>query len=308
MSYFAPSEPFTRAAAVECPSDQPRTRRAGGVGRARRSGCAAGPDWRCPVSVPRLTQDHRGVVYGRPRRERPARGAVARLRRAELLGPGPGRHGRGGRDLHALPARGGRGTGRPPAAARPACRGRRRPCRLAALPDSRWPMSTAGRVHLLSGILGGGRRVRAACSCGWTTTPRVSTDRALAAFRDEHGSDTPRSQDAANRASSSSVSGATHASCATSAHTVPQVLAAAAGSTTTSCTAAAVPMARRQIGQVHDAAGCSALSGGSARQRRGSPARQRTGTVHSGCTCAAYETPRRRHRRSARSLRHEVAR
>lgn len=136
----------------------------------------------------------------------------------------------------------------------------------------------------------------------------VSTDRALVAFRDEQGSDTPGSQDAANSASSSSVSGATHASCATSAHTVPQVLAAAAGSTTTSCTAATVPMARRQIGQVHDAAGCSALSGGSARQRRGSPARQRTGTVHSGCTCAAYEAPRRRHRRSARSLRHEVVR
>ena len=50
-------------------------------------------------------------------------------------------------------------------------------------------MNAPHQVHVLSGILGGGRRVRAACWCGFTTTPRVSTERVLAAFGAEHLAD-----------------------------------------------------------------------------------------------------------------------
>jgi hypothetical protein len=50
-------------------------------------------------------------------------------------------------------------------------------------------MSAPRQVHVLAGIFGGGRRIRAACWCGWTTTPRVTKERALAAFRAAHPTD-----------------------------------------------------------------------------------------------------------------------
>src|SRR5688572_17243954 len=43
------------------------------------------------------------------------------------------------------------------------------------------------RVHLPWGYLPSGKRVRAACSCGWITTPRVDKRRALDALLSEHG-------------------------------------------------------------------------------------------------------------------------
>jgi len=43
------------------------------------------------------------------------------------------------------------------------------------------------RICLPWGFLPAGRRVRAACSCGVTTTPRVDRDRALQALLAEHG-------------------------------------------------------------------------------------------------------------------------
>lgn len=46
-------------------------------------------------------------------------------------------------------------------------------------------------VHLMAGFLPSGRRVRAACSCGYTTTPRTDEARALAALRAGHELSTP---------------------------------------------------------------------------------------------------------------------
>ncbi|GLY55198.1 hypothetical protein [Lentzea sp. NBRC 102530] len=43
------------------------------------------------------------------------------------------------------------------------------------------------RVHLPSGYLPSGKRVRAGCWCGWITTPRVDQRRALEALLSEHG-------------------------------------------------------------------------------------------------------------------------
>jgi hypothetical protein len=44
------------------------------------------------------------------------------------------------------------------------------------------------RVHLPSGYRPADRRVRAACSCGFTTTPRADERRAREALEREHGS------------------------------------------------------------------------------------------------------------------------
>ncbi|MEU1813210.1 hypothetical protein [Micromonospora aurantiaca (nom. illeg.)] len=48
-----------------------------------------------------------------------------------------------------------------------------------------------GLVHLVSGFLPSGRRVRAVCSCGHTTNPRPDDDQALTALRAEHELTTP---------------------------------------------------------------------------------------------------------------------
>lgn len=42
------------------------------------------------------------------------------------------------------------------------------------------------RVHLVSGLLPAGQRVRAVCACGHATSPRVDEARALDALRAEH--------------------------------------------------------------------------------------------------------------------------
>jgi hypothetical protein len=47
------------------------------------------------------------------------------------------------------------------------------------------------RVHLMSGFAPSGHRVRAVCSCGYQTTPRVDERRALEALTSEHGSTRP---------------------------------------------------------------------------------------------------------------------
>lgn len=52
-------------------------------------------------------------------------------------------------------------------------------------------MTPGHRVHLLAGFTPAGRRVRAWCSCGEVTTPRVNQDRALQALQVEHGTSTP---------------------------------------------------------------------------------------------------------------------
>ncbi|WP_033247439.1 hypothetical protein [Nocardia carnea] len=49
------------------------------------------------------------------------------------------------------------------------------------------PADFTPHVHLPAGYLPAGRKVRAVCSCGQTTTPRVNEDRALAALLAEHG-------------------------------------------------------------------------------------------------------------------------
>ena len=43
------------------------------------------------------------------------------------------------------------------------------------------------RVHLMDGFAPSGRRVRAACTCGVATTPRVNETRALDALQSDHG-------------------------------------------------------------------------------------------------------------------------
>jgi hypothetical protein len=47
------------------------------------------------------------------------------------------------------------------------------------------------RVHLMQGFAPSGRRRRAVCSCGQTTTPRADDARALAALLAEHGTTEP---------------------------------------------------------------------------------------------------------------------
>src|SRR5262249_8522645 len=42
-------------------------------------------------------------------------------------------------------------------------------------------------VHLMDGFLPAGRKVRAVCSCGYQTSPRVDERRALQALESEHG-------------------------------------------------------------------------------------------------------------------------
>jgi hypothetical protein len=48
------------------------------------------------------------------------------------------------------------------------------------------------RVCLPWGFLPVGQRVRAACACGFTTSPRVDSDRALQALLTEHGHTEPK--------------------------------------------------------------------------------------------------------------------
>lgn len=48
-------------------------------------------------------------------------------------------------------------------------------------------MSTSQKVHILVECTAVGRRVRAHCTCGWSTTPRVSGRRAREALEAEHG-------------------------------------------------------------------------------------------------------------------------
>ena len=48
-------------------------------------------------------------------------------------------------------------------------------------------MSTSQKVHILVECAAVGRRVRAHCTCGWSTTPRVSGQRAREALEAEHG-------------------------------------------------------------------------------------------------------------------------
>lgn len=43
------------------------------------------------------------------------------------------------------------------------------------------------RVHVPAGTFLSGRRFRAACSCGWVSTPRVDERRAVEALETEHG-------------------------------------------------------------------------------------------------------------------------
>lgn len=52
-------------------------------------------------------------------------------------------------------------------------------------------MPTPRKVHIPSGIVTSGRKVRAVCSCGHATTPRVDERRALEALGVEHGSTEP---------------------------------------------------------------------------------------------------------------------
>ncbi len=47
---------------------------------------------------------------------------------------------------------------------------------------------SARRVHVLAGFAPAGRRVRAACACGYLTTPRVDEARAARALESEHAS------------------------------------------------------------------------------------------------------------------------
>lgn len=42
-------------------------------------------------------------------------------------------------------------------------------------------------VHLPSGYLPVGKKIRAVCACGWMTTPRATEDRALTALLQDHG-------------------------------------------------------------------------------------------------------------------------
>ncbi|MEV0732278.1 hypothetical protein [Polymorphospora sp. NPDC050346] len=53
-------------------------------------------------------------------------------------------------------------------------------------PGGRHGPADPSLVHLVAGLLGAGRRVRAACSCGHTTTARADDARAIAALRAEH--------------------------------------------------------------------------------------------------------------------------
>ncbi|MEU1986146.1 hypothetical protein [Nocardia sp. NPDC019395] len=49
-------------------------------------------------------------------------------------------------------------------------------------------------VHLPSGFTSSGEKVRACCTCGWRTTPRVSEARALSALLNTHGHNDPLCQ------------------------------------------------------------------------------------------------------------------
>jgi hypothetical protein len=47
------------------------------------------------------------------------------------------------------------------------------------------------RVHLLADVTASGRRFRAYCTCGWSTTPRVDRRRAIEALETGHGYQDP---------------------------------------------------------------------------------------------------------------------
>lgn len=46
-------------------------------------------------------------------------------------------------------------------------------------------------AHIPGGFLSSGARIRAACSCGWTSTPRVDEAHAKLALESEHGLSAP---------------------------------------------------------------------------------------------------------------------